>query len=279
MIGNAIAHLIAKFILIFGHEYDGLQNKIYSFILEKVVGYRKSVVNENITNSFAGISALELKQRVKLYYRHMAHYILDTLFAYHGNEKQLLQSVHIKNGDLIQNEIKAGNNVIILSGHYGNWELISMVLPVELKVPVYAVYKPLSSKFIDQYVKNKRQRFGLGLLPMNEVTTFLQRKQPYNFVMLFVADQSPAYGQRGEWIQFLNQHTLFLNGAATLKKRYDLKIFYQRCIVNNGKYALEFIPMETDVIKNYAKLLEEDIIKNPDPWLWSHRRWKNKRTS
>ena len=85
------------------------------------------------------------------------------------------------------------------------------------------------------------------------------------------------------WTDFLNQETGFLTGADRMAQKCNqVMIFPFVQKPKRGYYQLEFkiIPMDEvqDPIETYARFLEINIQKQPELWLWSHRRWKHSRT-
>jgi KDO2-lipid IV(A) lauroyltransferase len=213
---------------------------------------------------------------MKKYYRHLSHYLLESIFSYFGDKNKVIQKVKISQNHSMEQAYQNGENIIIMSGHYGNWELISMVLPIVLDKKVIGIYKKLSSIFFNQLIKEQRSRFGLQLVEMKEVSKLYGNQVEKPFITLFIADQSPSISEKGEVVRFLGSPTLFYEGAAVLKKRYGMKIFYQHVNVIDGVYYISFIELGENVIQDFATCLEKDILKRPELWLWSHNRWKHK---
>jgi KDO2-lipid IV(A) lauroyltransferase len=99
------------------------------------------------------------------------------------------------------------------------------------------------------------------------------------------ADQSPSK-EAAVWLQFLNQDTPFFAGYEKIAKKTNQPvIFVDVQKVGRGFYEVEFIlisknPEETEdnfIVQKYAQLVENQIVRQPSYWLWSHKRWKHKR--
>ena len=104
------------------------------------------------------------------------------------------------------------------------------------------------------------------------------------YLYFLIADQSPLPGAKFV-VNFLNQSTLMINGPEQLSKILDCTVVYlDMNRLERGKYEITLTKVtdkpkeEPDgyITKEFAKLLEQDILKNPDSWLWSHRRWKRR---
>jgi len=102
----------------------------------------------------------------------------------------------------------------------------------------------------------------------------------------FGADQSPRNTNRSHWMMFLNQDTACITGPEFFARRYRLPVVYfdvQR--VKKGYYSVRLEVIEQDsantapgeITENYMQTLEKYILKKPEDYLWSHRRWKHVR--
>jgi Kdo2-lipid IVA lauroyltransferase/acyltransferase len=268
--------LLAQFIIRFGSDINSKWCKICAYFFEYVLKYRSRIINENVNKIFPNFDENEKSKVIKKYYRQLSVYILESIFAYFGPEAKVLDKVVMQENVQLCEAYADNKKIIILSGHYGNWELISMALPHMLKMNIYGVYKKLSSPFFEKLILSKRSRFGLNLVEMKEVITLFNKMKGEAFITLLIADQSPAVGEEGKVVSFLGQQTMFYQGAALLQKRYNAKVFYQKVDIKNGIYYVSFIEIYSNVIEEFAQALEKDIYHKPELWLWSHNRWKHR---
>ncbi|MBI4645801.1 MAG: hypothetical protein HY738_04155 [Bacteroidia bacterium] len=103
---------------------------------------------------------------------------------------------------------------------------------------------------------------------------------------LFIADQIPTKNEIQYWTNFLNQDTAVFLGIEKIAKKSNFAVvFLNMNKIRRGSYEVEFnlITDEPDntpeyyITDRHVRLLEQQIIKNPQYWMWSHRRWKHKR--
>jgi Kdo2-lipid IVA lauroyltransferase/acyltransferase len=276
MIKSSLIRLLAHLTLILGTKYNGVQHKFYAFLLENIIRYRRNTVHSNLKKSFPHYSSPKIEATVHAYYHRLAFYLLQSIWAYFGDETSIMSKVVVKNPQVVKKYLDNNEKIIFLSAHYGNWEIISMLLPTYFTCPVIGIYKPLSSPTMEVDVKKWRSRFNLQLVPMKECINYFNAKNKNAFIALMVGDQSPPANESGIAINFLNQNTIFYAGTNTLKKRYNPKIFYQKISVIDDVHHIELIELTgEEVVQSYARLLEQDINTNPIPWLWSHNRWKH----
>ena len=104
--------------------------------------------------------------------------------------------------------------------------------------------------------------------------------------IVFGSDQNPANPKRAHWVKFLNQDTAVLFGVEKYAKEYNWPVvFVSISKVKRGYYEVEYSlitdkPIEQAhgrITEDFTKKLEQDIINQPQYWLWSHKRWKHKR--
>jgi KDO2-lipid IV(A) lauroyltransferase len=152
---------------------------------------------------------------------------------------------------------------------------------------LYALYTPLTNKPIDAYMRTNRKRWGTELVPSREVKKVFDNKDEKPATYFFGADQSPANPKGSHWMRFLNQDTACTKGPEFFARRYRLPVVYfdvQR--IKRGYYTvslevLERNPANTvsgEITEKYMRKLEGLILKKPEDYLWSHRRWKHTRS-
>jgi Kdo2-lipid IVA lauroyltransferase/acyltransferase len=277
MIKQALLGLLSNLFGNYQFKWNGLLHHSITFLLEKILRYRKKVIIKNLSTSFPSKSRVELGLIQHDVYKYIALYLLQSISAFCGKKTCIEGALNVTISDDLLKDLEKNEDIIFLSGHYGNWELISVLLPIYFKREVVAVYKPLSDKVLDIFVKKARARFGLELVPMEETVNYLKQKK--GSIYILVSDQSPASASGGEWFDFLNQKTLFYRGADVFSKKFDAIVYYQKINIENDKYHLSFVKLDVaKPVSQYVNLLEKDILNNPAPWLWSHNRWKHKYT-
>ncbi|MFP3860609.1 MAG: lysophospholipid acyltransferase family protein [Bacteroidales bacterium] len=250
-----------------------------------VVQYRKKVVFENLRNSFPEKTEKDIKIIAKKFYRHLGDIIVENIAILNMKPKKVMKFITVKNIELVNKLHDKGKNSIALTGHYGNWEFLT-TLSEYTPYTILSVYKPLRNKFFDRKVYEMRKRFSAIPVPMKEVYKAIIRQQKQNkpYIMGLVADQCPPKKNINYWTTFLNQETPFFTGAEKITRKFNnAAVFTIVKKKKRGWYEIEFNLMsedtkkfkETGVTEKYARLLEEQIISQPEYWLWSHRRWKH----
>ncbi|MFW6259388.1 MAG: lysophospholipid acyltransferase family protein [Tangfeifania sp.] len=273
-----IAKLSFKAIYIF--------SDVLFFVVFHIAGYRKKVVAENLKNSFPDKTESEIKSISKKFYRHLCDLILETIKMHRMTEKDFLERMVIENPEEINRFYDRGRSVVVLTMHYCNWEW-SSCFPLRIKHKILGVYKPLHNQQFDAYLNKSRQTTGSHLVSNSSVLRALvaaeKKKEPV-FAWL-AADQTPPFFHKF-WMKFLNRDTMFYPGPATISKRFNYPVFFQKIEkTGRGKYRTSFellfenptLKTEAEIMKAYIEKMEEVIKEQPEYYLWSHRRWKHQR--
>jgi KDO2-lipid IV(A) lauroyltransferase len=147
----------------------------------------------------------------------------------------------------------------------------------------------MSNKFIDKQLHKLRMRMDMEFLSIYDAKYIFRSKGIKPKALLFVGDQSPSNIKKVIWIKFLKQDTACLRGIEDYARLFKLPVIYtdiQR--VKRGYYSIEMQEICSDpantspgeITGSYMRKLETIIIKKPEDWLWSHKRWKlNKQLS
>ena len=260
-----------------------LVSDVLYLIVSKLIKYRLKIKKKNLKNSFPNKSENEIKGIRRYFYKHFSDLIVESLKGFTISEKRINKKIKIKNPELVNEMAKNGQNIILIGGHYNNWEMSAQKMPLECKHELFAIYKPLSNEFFDKKMKDSREKFGLIMIPMKETKNYFNTDDKKPRAIIFGSDQSPSNAKNAHWINFLNQESGFLYGAEKYAKEFNWPVVYVSIQkIQRGTYEVSF-QLITDkpneepngkIIQDFANLLEIDINRNPPYWLWTHNRWK-----
>lgn len=248
--------------------------------------YRKKVIEENLRLAFPEKSNDEIQQLVVRFYRHLTDLLVEVIKTLSLSEKELARRVHFSNLELPLGYLRSGKSVIVLAGHLCNWEWLLSACMIKGKYPIDAVYKPLSNQFSDKFMLSIRSKFGANPIAMKDTLRDQVKKKNIPHGLAMVADQSPMKSEIQYWTTFFNQDTPYYVGADKISKMLNMPVlFIGMKKIKRGHYEAFFKEIGIDdsdknefaITEAYNKILEEEIRKQPENWLWSHRRWKHKR--
>jgi len=262
---------------------------LYVFVY-KVVGYRLKVVRANLKKSFPEKTANELLALEKKFYHHFCDYIIETIKLAHISQDELNRRARLNNPEIINPLVAQGHTCfILLMGHYGNWEWFTGSTVWFDQVKIYQIYRPLTSKVFDRLFIYLRTRFqGIGIKKQETVREMIRLKQSKErSLVIFIADQTPNKLNLHYWTSFLNQESAMLTGPERIAAKLGIPvIFVDVRKVKRGYYTVDFElitdnPRKTPefwITGQYTRCMERSILREPAYWLWTHKRWKHKKS-
>lgn len=262
-----------------------LSDAVYVLIYH-VVGYRKKVVRKNLRNSFPDYDAAKLADIERGFYHYFCDYIFETIKIVSISHDEMRRHMVFNGIEHLERAVSEHRGAAFYIGHYGNWEWITSIglhLPEGcLGVQVYHV---LESRIMDRLMLKLRSKMGTESVSMAETLRRLVKLKQENIypAVGFISDQSPIIYNVPYWTTFLNQNTPFINGSERIARKLDyMSVYMDVRVVKRGYYEVDIRLIaehsaqepENAITQRYSELLEANIRRQPQCWLWSHNRWK-----
>ena len=264
----------------------GISDFVY-ILVRYVIRYRKKVVIENLSYAFPEKTEAEINKIVGKFYHHLCDLLLESIKLYSISEKRIKKHIQYKGTDLLNYYFEKGKSVIVLAMHHNNWEWCSSV-QLHLKHLVLMVYNPIrGNQAFEKFLLHSRERWGGASVPVHKTARAmidLSRNERHNLLWL-AADQTPQKSSHF-WTLFLNREAPFFSGPEKIAKKTNHPVIFHRTKkIKRGYYEVEFSTLfenpeqvnEKDILLEYIERMEEYIKKEPEYYLWSHRRWKHSR--
>ena len=285
MLSRLLYYIVLKPLSLLPLNFLYILSDFLYVVLYKTFKYRKKVVRTNLLNSFPKKSVKEIENIEEKFYSHFCDLIIESIRLFSISEKELAQRNKIVNAEILDQFFEREKSIIIVAGHYNNWEMAATILGTRVKHHLVGIYTPMSNRFYDNKFLKSRQRFGLEMISKKLVKEGFEENKEMLTGTLFATDQSPTYSKRVHWTRFLNQTTPVLLGAERFSREYDFPVIYAYLKkTRRGYYEMEFAllennPVETqdgEITERHTRWLEQQISETPQYWLWTHKRWKRK---
>ncbi len=258
------------------------------FLVFTIIGYRRKVILTNLRNSFPEKSETEIQDIARRFQHWFCDLTLETIKTLTLSPTTVRQRVSFEGTGILRQYAAQGQSVVLVLGHFGNWELAGARYSAEPGLPqLYVIYHPLQNKWFDRMVYHMRTRHGTRLYTMRETSKAMLRDRHLNTATAFIADQTPA-PERAYWMTFLNQDTPVFQGTEALSRKLGYPVIYISITrPRRGHYHMQVETLVADpkntadgeITEIHTRRLERDIVNYPDLWLWTHRRWKHRRPS
>jgi len=245
------------------------------------------IVLHNLLRSFPEKDTDEIIKIAKGVYRHFAIVAAEFFELPQITKENINQWVDVEGMGNYLAAVAQGKGVLSIVAHFGNWELMTIAVPMYLK-PMYIVYRPLDSPVIDNMVEYVRTMNGNELIPKGGSGKRIIELLKENHIIGILSDQNVA-AYEGVFVDFFGRPACTGVGLAVMAMRSGAPVvpaFMAR--QPSGKYKLILKPaMEAICTDDYESDLQfntqrftkevEDIIREyPDQYFWFHQRWKTK---
>ena len=260
-----------------------LSSRLSGKIFEKIGPFfrSKKIIYSNIKRAYPNIEIKQITNIANSMWNNYGRVFAEFMFMREFRSGKLSQNLEIVGQNILENIKSSNKQVIFISGHFSNFELMAMHLE-KSGINLCAIYRPLNNIFLNKFMERIRKKYicknqvkkGIGGL---KKLIFFKNK---NFSTALMIDQRVSEGILSN---FFNEKASTTTIPAQLVKKFNIPIvpiYIERTDGLNFKISIEEpiyfskdISIET-ITDELNKILEKMVIKKPDQWIWSHNRWK-----
>ena len=270
------------------------------FLIFKIIGYKNASnlgeiigkkigpffrsntkIQNNLENSNIGSSHEDRKFIINNMWGNYGRILSEYIYLKQFRKNILNQFIEIEGSNYLNEIKKNGDQVVFISGHFNNFELMAMEIE-KAGINLCAIYRPLNNPFLNIVMESIRKNY----ICKNQIkkgksgTRNLLNLFKKNFSVALMIDQRVS---EGEAVKLFNRSAKTTTIPAQLTKKYGcsivpvyiervknfhFKLCFNKPLKFDDKLSLEQISLELN------KILEKMILKNPEQWIWSHDRWK-----
>jgi KDO2-lipid IV(A) lauroyltransferase len=246
---------------------------------------RRRTARENLRHAFPELTEAERRRTARRCFRHFGAAFCDALSAARFDPVELCRRVTLVGLEHLLEAEARGRGVIVLSAHYGNWEIVPPMVALA-SGPMASVGRPADNPRVDREIQALRTRLGNRSIPKRGAVRELFRILGAGGRVGLLVDQR-VRAEEGIDVPFFGRPALTSPIVAKLALRTGAAIvpaFGDH--LPDGRYRVEFLPPilaqgEDDEATAYAltrrclEVCEAVILRAPERWLWLHRRWKH----
>ena len=258
---------------------SGISGKIFELI--GPFFRSKQIIHANIRRAIPQIDSKNLENITKMMWNNYGRLFAEYMFIKDFRLGKLGRKIHIEGQEILDEIKESKKQVIFISGHFSNFELMALYLE-KTGIKLSAIYRPLNNIFLNSIIERIREKFickyqikkGIGGLKK------LISLKKDNFSTALMIDQRVSEGVLSD---LFNQKALTTTIPAQLVKKFSIPVvpvYIQRIKGLNFKISVhdpinfsEEASIE-DITFELNQILGKMILKKPEQWIWSHNRWK-----
>jgi len=247
---------------------------------------RQEITTNNIKRAFPEKSNEWHNKIMKESYQNLGITMVELLALKSFDDNQIREYIKYTNIEMINDLHKRGKGVILLSGHFGNWELLAYSAGLFSGLPALIIVKPQKNKVADEILNSYRTQRGNKIISMYKAAFTIFKALKKGGVIAMLADQS-ATKDKDVYVDFFGIPAATYESPAELALKLDVPIVMGFAVrQKDGTYLVELEEIKHDDLDNtkegileltrrHVASLEKAIRTNPNHWAWQHRKWKH----
>jgi len=269
----------------FGFSSIKFTSKFLAVIFFKVFRIRRNVVKKNLSIAFPNLSTEEIRNLAFKNYQSIAITFLEILNLQKKDKDYIRKYFSDKGFDSVRKKYKEGKGLILLTAHFGNWEMGAIASGIHMDEGISVLVKKQKNIYVAKWLTSFREKFGNSEITLGASIRELYKTIKNKRIVGIVGDQR---GKRdGVKVNLFGKETATFPGTAAIALKTGCPVIVLLCARKaDGNYEaiIEEIPLD-DIIgsdaekikkfnQRYMKILEKGIKKYPEQWFWMHNIWK-----
>lgn len=249
-----------------------------------VIRGRDRLAMRNLRATFPRRDERELRTILDQSWRHFGREALQYVQMQSLTLEEIAARCPLVNTHLLEESIARGNGTLLISGHWGGWEIGGLAVMSMLR-NVRTVARPLDNELLERDLSKLREKTGAEVVDRRRAARFLLKGLSENGVIVLLPDQA-VQPREGIKVPFLGRPAWTTPAPARMAIRGRSTIVFAFCIPDGLRHRLEFEePIRADLLtegesdpvvltERINDVISRRIISRPDLWLWMHDRWK-----
>ena len=255
--------------------------KLFAFLFRIIGPFFKSkkIIDQNLKIYSKNISNSEENKIIEKMWENYGMTFIEYIFLKKYRDKN--NHMNIYGIDNLLSPLRKNKSVIFISGHFANFELMSMEI-TKKNINLATIYRPLNNIFLNPFMEFLRKKYVCrnqikkGIQGVREAIDYIKN----DHCIALMIDQRVS---EGSLINFFGKPALTTTLPAQLSIKFGLDIvpvYIER--VDENKFFIEFknrinpnnFKDKVDLTEKLNNVLEKMIVRNPNQWIWTHNRWK-----
>lgn len=260
--------------------------KLIGMIIKLIMPRREAIALDNLIHAFPEKSLSEINSIIKKSFDNLGIVLAEIIAFVKMPDERILDYLYIENKEVFDDVQSRGKGCILISGHYGNWELLAYASAIVTGINFLIVVESQRNSFIDKKMNEFRTRRGNRVVSRYAAAREIVKQLRDNGIVAFLVDQS-ATKDKDIFIDFFGRPAATYDAPASLSLRFKVPVLFAYGVRQpDGRYGVKVTEIPTSDLENnqegieeltrrHVKLLENAIREHPELWVWEHRRWKH----
>jgi len=261
-------------------------------LIPYIVPKRRAVIIDNITLSLPFMKAHRLwdskcedaAELARETFKNLGRSLMEICRLYHGRGEEVIASIEMRGWENYEAARAKGKGLIFLSGHCGNWELLSLALSSLFGNEVSGVARRQNNPFLNRMVERVRSRYNSRLIYKQGALKGILSALKKGEMVGILADQA-VFPEEGYLIDVLGRKAWASKAPVIIAKKSGVPLVPVFIHREGERHVLTIYPehifsgdMSDDGIKEdtqaLSRYVEDFVVAHPTQWYWVHRRWK-----
>jgi KDO2-lipid IV(A) lauroyltransferase len=264
--------------------------RIFGMLLYFLSKQRRDITLTNLKNAYPTKRSKEITDICKFSYQNLGISIFELIKFRTQSISEIKNIIKFTNPELITEVYNRGKGLIMMTGHFGNWEMLALATGIEtsstLQHGINVVAKNQKNAFFDNYIIDNREKFGNKVINAGNAAKEMIKLIKNKEIVALIVDQS-ADPNKDVFVDFFGNPAATYEAPAVLALKFNLPILVSYAIrQKDNTYIATFEELKHDdllfdkegikeLTLRHVKHLENQIRLHPDMWSWQHRRWKH----
>lgn len=256
----------------------------FGVLARNIVRRRDRRAMRNLRLAFPEKSEAELRQVLDRCWEHFGTQALSYIRRQQLPPDEAIRDVQYVNLEALRDAEKVGKGVVVISAHYGSWEVAGLTVN-KLASDVRTVARKLDNDYLERDLMGSRARTGAVVINRRKAARALMKALGENAIIVILPDQA-VLPREGVLVPFLGRPAWTTPAPARLAVHHGSPIVFAFCIPDGTGHRLEFEgPIYVDrlteeerdpvaLTQRINEVIARRIVARPELWLWMHDRWK-----
>ncbi|MEX2608382.1 MAG: lysophospholipid acyltransferase family protein, partial [Gemmatimonadota bacterium] len=249
------------------------------------LGVRRAVALANLRIAFPDADEGWMRTTARAAYGYIGREMITMLRLPELAPEAIRGRTRFPDEALFRAAMAEGRGVVMVAGHFGNWEVAAAGLAAR-GYPTDVIVRRQSNPLFNRLILATRRSLGVGLIDLERAHREALAALRAGHVVCFGADQNA--GRTGVFVPYFGRLASTYRGPAVMALRTGAPVFLGMPLrMPDGSYELRIRAVQVDregpqeavverITAAFTRGLEEAVRATPEQYLWQHRRWRSR---